>query len=209
MGRTVVDLWSLAMPTTLVDLGQLQGDVAGLAASIASFGTGILVANTNSKQAQSSNGYKNPYAILAGTATNHANVVSPIRVPPACSHVELYHAYDINSGTPGDPATQPVVRVYGRVPEVTPVRSWPEDQDSTNFASTSTYGFWIPCVKPSDNTGSQAFVAHTLWHGDASKPYGIAGPLVFLVAGVTQIIVTVETAGDPATAGIILARFSS
>lgn len=143
-----------------------------------------------------------------GTETN----VIVHTVPDGATYLDLYHTY---RGT-GDPATFPVVRVFGRIPRFDGLkggdranqpghRLWAQDVDADHSSLDER---WIPLTDPSDNSVDQTFTAAVLVE---SANHRMSAPQQIYLGGCDRVRVHIVTAanGGTFTEGLIEGRFVS
>jgi len=201
------------MPTVIVpsDAPQLRHPLESVQVSAAS--SPIFVLNTNALAATGDSAL-NPFAVLAATSTNHANVYI-VPVPERTTVLSIWHEW---VGT--DPTTIPIVNVFGLVPRgndsLDPLlRAW-------NVSNT----FYNPTVESSplasDRTGEWRrlkSLSENLWSlslADATCPIALNngtskhGAARFVnLQGCTYVMALVATAGSGPTTGVINGCFTS
>lgn len=206
------------MPATLITDAFLCGAKSSRPKDIelVSFSMPALTLNLNSAQAQSDP--DDPYRILSGDDTNHANVV-PLAVPTG-SYLFLSHVW--TSTDDDDNVSQaPVVRVFGRVPpSYNPgQRRLPVDHssafpDAYVLPSADLRGLWVPLTKPGYTKGTPTLTLSAngilIPHGSGAI-YGQSEEDYVFLAGVDRVIVAVSTAatwagGAGTRTGMIVGR---
>lgn len=134
---------------------QALGSPTGL--QLAAYSFSGLVANRDALTAQSDP--DNPYGVLLGADTYHANVV-PIPTYGAAYIGLTAWLYASNDAAT---ATAPIVRIYGHIPNPPGARdanTWPQDVASEflnlNHASIpdDLKGLWVPLTKPNYTPGT-------------------------------------------------------
>lgn len=135
---------------------QALGSPTGL--QLAAYAFPAQIANRNTLTAQSDP--DNPYGVLLGADTYHANVV-PIPTYGA-SYIGLT-AWLYASDDAATVTASPIVRIYGHIPNPSGTRdanTWPQDVASEfldlNHASIpeDLRGVWVPITKPNYTPGT-------------------------------------------------------
>lgn len=178
--------------------------------------TVVLNANSKAKTGTNASGADselNPYGVLGATVLNHANVYV-VTVPEGSSYLDIVHEW---IGT--DPATLPVVRVFGEVPArvnttregdlaESYIESWPHDVDASYFnpgdGSTTD---WKPI-------GSALTGEYKLTLGDTDDDvYQDNGtskrskPVTISVTGCSRVMVLIGVAAATPTKGLVIGWF--
>ena len=142
--------------------------------------------------------------------------IYPLVIPNMGVHLEMYHI------TQTAVTVTPIVRVFGLCPA--PVggaiepstgkggRLWPQDIDSVNFADVSSEGFWIPLTPGGLFTATTASPLIDFDVEDALLSAALAPDLILsarktvYLAGVTKVMVGINTAATVAGVGMIVGR---
>lgn len=139
----------------------------------------------------------NPYAALAGTSTNHGNVI----VQPAPRGVNYLDLFLIGDAAP---TTTPVVRVFGRLPAVRESKAPQPDPKAIAAALYRPDGdWWMPlptidgdyAVKLDGASAPPLVTAADRW----------STPVTIQVRGADAVIVLVETAASGTIAAGVVA----
>lgn len=193
-------------------------------------GTTIFVLNTNTEVLTDTNAndVKDPWNIIAGNASAHANV-RPVNVPPGAGlYLDLRHAY---TGSGSEVSTAPQVRVYGLVPPwngapQTNDRRWPSDDTAAFHEFSATEGWWIELqdsggseiITLDNEAGNQASTIYVNSTTGENNIYVSRGRYVHL-QGVIRVLVSVVRAAiftldlgstlttDEPTTGLVIGRF--
>lgn len=167
---------------------------------IGAYGFPASVVNKDSLTAQSDP--DDPYEVLDGTDTYHANVV-PIQTFGA-AYLGLVHMWFSSTYT-ATATADPIVRVFGHVPNPRQAkpRLWPQDVSSSFYDLTDTdiaaeyRGLWVPLTPPGYTLGTPTLtlsgtpIDHVI--GTTSREVTSELQYVFL-AGCDYALVTVSTA---------------
>ncbi len=179
---------------------QALGSATGL--QLAAYAFPALIANRDVLTAQSDP--DNPYGVLLGSDTYHANVI-PIPTYGA-AYIGLT-AWFYASNDAATVSTAPIVRIYGHIPNPQGTRSantWPQDVASEflnlNHASIpeDLQGVWVPLTKPNYTPGTPQM---TLEGPAASRSVAatsiehISEEGYAFLRGCDYVIVLVSTAG--------------
>lgn len=196
---------------TLADYrGLLQ--VAGSAEpvhSLNSAGSAFVVANTNALAAQAHP--TDPWETAAGAATqtNHGNV-RPVATNGRFMYASVYLAW-----RGSDVTTNPVVRVYGRVPDpnIPAVdRKYPADDDTDFNTAFASEGLWVP-LPQLPILADPEFALELMGDDGAAAEYTVGSndtkfskPRTVYLQGTTKLIVHVSTAGVGPSDAVVLVR---
>lgn len=172
-------------------------------ATLRTIGSDISVFNTNTLEtdAESTNSSvgdtNNPY-------DNNENVIVHA-VPDGASYLDLYHDF---YGAEPSTGTQPIVQVFGRLPEFDyggteeTERRWPQDINGT---FTDVTRQWIPLFDPTNPDATVEFEDSVMHNGNFKRSM----PKQFYLAGCDAVVVLISTAASGPTGGVISGRFVS
>lgn len=195
--------------------GVLLSPAATESEAIGAASSTTLVLNKNALQVQgtasAADRSQNPAGILAGTVTNHANVII-VEVPPGAAFLDICTEW---TGTA--PTTLPEAACFGLTPKRpdagTAQSTWPYDFDAdfANPGQAAATQDWRPLPNLATGAVTQA-VGSSTSVGTIAQYCGSAslrGPIVtFNVAGCSRIMVPVTVAGVGPTKAMIIGWFS-